>query len=304
MNNEVVAVVVTYNPPENIVQNTKAIYEQVDGLLVVDNGSSSQSTNQFETIANWPNATVIRYEKNLGIATAINQGFQWAINHGFEYVLTLDQDSFPHPQMVHKLLEVFNSHPLAAKVAVVGPNAIDGSFQIRSRHLRPTGKFTYELITCKNGWLDEVLFVITSGSLCKVSVYQNIGPFQDVFFIDYIDIEYCLRACSLGYKVVVVCDALLSHNLGHRKERKLFGFKVYPRFHPPSRWYYQSRNRISLLMKYTSEFPFLIFYELVNLSYGVVRMLIFEDLRLDKIRAIIMGTFHGLANKMDMHFDH
>jgi len=145
--------------------------------------------------------------------------------------------------------------------------------------------------------LDDLVFVITSGSLCSVSAYDAIGGFKDDFFIDYVDVEYCLHARTLGYKVIVSCNALLFHSLGARDERVFLGRKEYPRFYSPKRWYYQSKNRILVLKKYISQNPFLFFYEGANTIYGVIRMLAFENDRSEKIRAIIMGSVHALRKK-------
>ena len=140
--------------------------------------------------------------------------------------------------------------------------------------------------------------MITSGSLYNLSVFREVGSFEDDFFIDYVDLEYCLHALSLGYKILVACGALLVHSLGKREERRFFWRKEYPRFHSPDRWYYQSRNRILILKKYLSKNPFLFFYEGINVIYGILRMLIFEDQRSSKIKAFILGSIHGLRNEV------
>lgn len=298
--NKVLAVVVIYNPPLDIEENIKAISEQVDRILIIDNKDTGlEENNSVENIYEKPFVSVIQNNNNLGIATALNQGFQWAIAHDFEYVLTLDQDSFSPPLMVQELLEVYHSHPRGANIAIVAPNIIDDAVNIRPRYLRPTSKVSFEFVSCEQGWLEDVVFVITSGSLFKVSSYQKIGPFCEAFFIDYVDVEYCLRAHSLGYELIVACDTTLTHSLGKRQEKKFFGRKEYPRFHSPKRWYFQSRNRIQVLIRYFSEYPYLVSYEILNTSYGFLRMLLFENQRWEKMKAIVRGTLHGLFNNMN-----
>lgn len=300
MGEKVIAIVITYNPDEDFIKNILKIREQVKVILIVDNGSSERSLKFIKQASDLPDINIILNKKNLGIATALNQGFSWASANKFKYALTFDQDSYPSPNMVQKLLDGYCYYPEPSKIAIIAPNIIDKAVNVRSRHLRPTGKFTFELVTCTNGYLEDITFVITAGSLCNLSVYREIGRFQDDFFLDYVDLEYCLHASSLGYKILVACEALLVHSLGKRQERHFFGRKEYPRFHSPDRWYYQSRNRIFILRKYVSIYPFLFFYEGVNVIYGILRMLIFEDQRSSKMKALIFGSIHGLRNEVKL----
>lgn len=298
MKQEIAAVIITYNPPETFSDNLFEICKQVDAVLVIDNASEKKYTALLDQIEQDAKISVISNNANLGVATALNQGFQWAAQRDFDYVLTLDQDSSPSAGMVQKLLGVYQESAEPSTIAIVAPCVIDRAVGVASRYLRPKGRFFFELVDCEQGLLDDVAFVITSGSLCNLKVYQAIGGFEDVFFIDYVDVEYCLHARALEYNIVVVCDAILSHSLGAREERSFLGKKEYPRFHSPLRWYYQSRNRVFVLKKYISQNPFLFFYEGVNTIYGVIRMLAFEDDRLKKIRAIVLGSFHAIRNKI------
>jgi len=300
MEKKIIAIVVTYNPTESFLENILVIHEQLDTILIIDNGSKKKAIKTIEHVIDLLNLNIIFNKSNLGIATALNQGFLWAIEHNFEYALTFDQDSYPYPEMVTKLISAHKSHPKLSKIAVIAPNIIDQAVNIRSRHLRPTGKFTFELVSCEESYLDDVVFVITSGSLCSLSAYKEIGGFRDCFFIDYV--EYCLHAQSLGYEIVVACEAKLAHRLGKRDERSFLGRKEYPRFHPPERWYYQSRNRIFVFKEYLSKKPSLLFYEGANTLYGIVRMLIFEDQRLQKMKAMIMGTYDGVMGNINKPF--
>lgn len=297
MKQDVAAVIIAYNPPESFSENLLEISRQVDAVLVIDNASEEKYTDILEQVAQRPKISVIYNNENMGVATALNQGFGWATQRGFGYVLTFDQDSSPSSGMVQKLLDVYQLSSEASTIAIVAPRVIDSAVGVASRYLRPKGRFFFELVACEYGFLDDVVFVITSGSLCNLRVYQTIGGFEDDFFIDYVDVEYCLHARSLGYNIIVACDAVLSHSLGAREERSFLGKKEYPRFHSPLRWYYQSRNRILVLKKYLSQNFFLFFYEGMNVIYGVTRMLAFENDRLKKVRAIVLGSFQAIRKK-------
>src|SRR4030095_6760554 len=93
--NHVCAVMVTYNGGAIVARSTKAIVEQVDHLIIVDNCSDENTLKRIEDIQRDlnPKVTMILNEQNRGIAAALNQGVKAALSKGFEWILTLDQDS-------------------------------------------------------------------------------------------------------------------------------------------------------------------------------------------------------------------
>jgi rhamnosyltransferase len=292
----VVAVIVSYHPQGEFIENIKAMMDQVGAVIIVDNDSGS---NLFlERAASLQRVKIIRNPTNMGVARALNQGFECAIREGYDFVLTLDQDSLVLPDMVGKLLDIYSLHPRAERIAITGPSAEDPNVGIRSRHLRSRGKWLFELVSPISGWLDNVTFIITSGSLFRTDAYREIGPFRDDLFIDYVDIEYCLRVWGKGYEVVVNCDARMEHHLGQRQKRIFLGRAEYPRFHPPLRWYYSNRNRIQLLKDYAVRFPFWAMYEILNSFYGFARMILLEDRRMEKVKAVFIGCLDGIRGKL------
>ena len=47
----------------------------------------------------------------------------------------------------------------------------------------------------------------------KSETYQELGPFEDQLFIDYVDTEYALRMRAAGYRIVE-SNVVLNHSLG------------------------------------------------------------------------------------------
>ena len=294
------ALIVTFNPSSDFFPNLDIFYFQFEQVIIVDNGSDSDSRHLLEIEARKRNRsfTVLFNKTNLGIATALNQGFRWALEQGYDQVVAFDQDSQPAPGMVAILSDIFAASSKDSSLAVVAPVVTHPDANVRARYLRPKGKFLFERAACDGTVLEDVTYVITSGALYDLAAYQEIGPFRDDFFIDYVDIEYCLRAKAHGYKIVVACNANLYHHLGNQQKRKFLGRTFYPTFHSVARWYYMSRNRTWTLGKYAIKYPHWSFFELGVTISSVLRMLLFEDQRLSKIRAILVGTLDGLLGRM------
>src|SRR6185295_14744803 len=91
----------------------------------------------------------------------------------------------------------------------------------------------------------------------RLDVIEQIGPYDEGFFIDCIDFDFCLRLRAAGYQVHRVSGAVMRHQVGDavRMPRLVTGF--YAR-HPPARRYYMFRNYLSLMERYLVAFPWFI----------------------------------------------
>lgn len=296
----ILGLIVTFNPSPDFFSRLDSFYTQLDKIILVDNGSNPEVCRLLkqEAVHRKSSLTVIFNNTNQGVATALNQGFRWAIENGFSYIFTFDQDSSPGHGMLEIMLDVYGTHSEDGRLAVVAPVVIDRVVNIQARFLRPRNKLLYERVTCNEEVLENVTFVITSGSLYDLAAYQQIGPFQDSFFIDYVDMEYCLRAQQHGYRIVVACKAHLDHRQGERQKRVFWGREHYPTFHSPLRWYFFGRNRVPMLRQYGFHFPYWFMYEVFAGIYIFTKMLLFETHKFAKLRAFFRGVLDGIRGRM------
>jgi len=296
----ILGIIVTYNPPSDILGNLFVLSMQVKKVLIVDNASDINFRNLIknEVKHNGLWLEVIFNKSNLGISRALNQGFAWAIAHGYDYVITFDQDSTLSPDMIQKMLVVYNTHPEGKNIAIVAPNVKNAHSSISTLYLQPRNKFLFERIPCQKENINNVSLAITSGSLCNISAYQEIGGFREDFFIDYVDIEYCLRAKKLDYKIIVACEAILYHQLGNQQTKKIGTFTLNPTFHSPIRWYYINRNRMVMYRLYAIMYPYWALYDFMSSCSLLLRMFLFEDQKLRKIFAFFLGVVDGIFGRM------
>jgi len=291
-------IVVAYHPDQAFEDRLEAVRSQVAQVVVVDNGSGwAEAPPGLASLAS-QGFGVIMNPSNRGVGVALDQGMEWAIQRGFPYALTLDQDSRPAEGMVTSLLEGYRSHPRGESLAIVAPQLVADEVGARARYLRRIAPGLFRRTPCSGEILDDVTSVITSGSLINLAAYESIGPFREDFFIDFVDTEYCLRAQTHGYRIAVACKAVLHHRLGARKHASLAGLDFYPTFHSPERWYYISRNRIPMIRMYAWRFPHWFTYEVVASIHGLLRMLLFEDHRREKLIAVMKGTIDGLLGRL------
>ena len=241
---KIIAVVITYHPAwEELELLLKAVLPQVDSIIVIDNGSDEKSLKQITEYAKDHPIKLQCLEQNYGVATAQNQGITLAKAQGAQNVVLFDQDSIPAPDMVAKLLAASMSKEAAGiKVASVGPFYEDPRRQVPSRPF--VNLQGLRVVLRNNDGKEKIIpvsYLIASGSLTSIATLDVVGPMQDELFIDYVDIDWGLRARQLGYQCFGVGDAILEHHLGdqiHFIMGKSFCF------HSPLRHYYQFRNSI------------------------------------------------------------
>lgn len=247
----VVAVVVTYRP--DLPATTAllaALRPQVDRTLVVDNGSAPQDVAALRDLLAGSDDTVVALGANLGIAAAQNLGIARAREDGATHVLLSDQDSRPAPDMVARLLADLVGSPVSAAgrpVGAVGPVIVDerNPEAILVFAARRWGPRRADLPPEDGARIDAV-FLLASGCLVDVRVLDDVGPMNEAWFIDHIDLEWGLRARRAGYDLVAVVGARLEHSLGDRTQR-IPGRERDVHVHSPVRNYYMVRNTLLLV---------------------------------------------------------
>jgi rhamnosyltransferase len=135
---------------------------------------------------------------------------------------------------------------------------------------------------------------IASGSLLSVEALRLVGGMCEDLFIDLVDIEWCLRARSLGYQSFGVCGALLRHTLGE-SPRSVGGRKVV--HHSPLRSYYFFRNAVWLMRQHHAPFA----WKLAAVRQLGLRCLFYTVAvapRLEYLRMMTLGLWHGIRGRL------
>lgn len=97
---KIIASIITYNPDiARLTFNIKAIFPQVDEIVLIDNGSKNIN-NIKSLIFNYKSIDLIINENNKGIAKALNQAAEYVLKKGYKWIITLDQDSVAPENLV------------------------------------------------------------------------------------------------------------------------------------------------------------------------------------------------------------
>lgn len=238
------AVVVTYEIGSKIFDCVGSVIDQVDEIVIVDNGSGSSTVAALRNLELRSGVKIIYNPDNLGIACALNQGIEYAIEHGYRWILTLDHDSEATPGMVKKLLQGFLE--LGDRVGIVAARPFD----------RDTRRFVGIDLDQKEPYAFAKMPVISSGNLIDVGVFERIGFFNENLFVYYVDNEFCLRLLRNGLQIAVCCDAILLHSEGHKTPKRfLWKWVLYDQTSAKAK-YYIARNGIFMVLKYPRAMSF------------------------------------------------
>ncbi|MFC6354783.1 glycosyltransferase [Luethyella okanaganae] len=287
----VIAVVPTYRPDPGVLERLDAIAEQLDRVVVVDDGSPSSSTVLDEIEAR--GHILIRRARNGGIATALNDGIARALADGAEFVVNLDQDTVVPPGYVDACLDTFDAASPATRLGIVCADAINGHPSIPPRH-SPEGF----------GLVDEA---IQSGLVISAKCLRTAGLMDDRLVIDCVDTEFCLRVRAAGFRIAVAAGTNLEHSLGEQALFRPFGFQRYVngeparyQYHSPMRRYYITRNNIDLALRCLRSRPRWVLSMVRREVTPAIKTITSGPHRARHLLAAVTGVAHGLARRRGM----
>ncbi|MFV0250419.1 MAG: glycosyltransferase [Bacilli bacterium] len=261
------SVVVLYEPSIEILKNISSYLEDVEKLYVVDNSKiNNENLIQINTKIEY-----IWNEKNLGIAKALNLACEKAIKDGFNWILTLDQDSKFEDHIVFEIKKQLNN--VMNNIGIVTP-----------WHCT---KLMVEKSTNEVDYPDDIM---TSGNFLNLKIYKKLGGFKNDFFIDGVDIEYCLRLKKNNYSIMRLNKYELKHDLGHIVIHRFLGRNYICTNHNYLRNYYMARNYRYIKKEYGEISPNFC-NTLIKYKGIMFKIIMFEKDKYRKIRNIFRGIF-------------
>ena len=204
-------------------------------VMVVDN-SGKALVRSGE--AGRRSAVVIEPERNIGFGAAINLAFRQS---RCPYVAALNDDAAPRAKWIEALLAAAEAHPdagmFASQVRFFGEEHLDSAGMViysdatskQRGHLFPVAEFDRE---------EEVLLPSASAALYRRAMLDEIGLFDEDFFLYCEDTDLGLRARWAGWKCIYVPGAVVDHHYSHSAGRAS-GLKAY----------YVERNRLFVAAK-------------------------------------------------------
>jgi rhamnosyltransferase len=179
---QVFAVVTTFRPDNRFPGRVERILPQVGGVVIVDDGGTDDNVRKLNRwFAGEKKVRLHHNAVNAGIAASLNRGVAVARENGSRWILTLDDDSVVRSDMVERLIDGLRDVRLKKTRGdhrhVLGGIRRDRKTEARRGRRGVPGKAG-----------DHHL-----GSFFSLETYDRVGPFREEFFIDSVDLDYCLR---------------------------------------------------------------------------------------------------------------
>ncbi len=193
---EFTVVIVTYNSAHCLPSLSRTL-SKLKNIIFVDNASEDKTTESINSF--FPQAKIISLEKNLGFGAANNKALTLVQT---PYALLLNPDCETKEDFFSKLITSANKF---IDAAIIAPHLIsrDGSTEINYRW-----PVTYW--KSKGDKADGpccVGFVCGAVMLIKLSEMQNVGFFDEEFFLYYEDDDLCQRVFK--HKKQIILDPAL-----------------------------------------------------------------------------------------------
>lgn len=288
----VVAIISAFHPPEDLPARVRALNQQVQHTVVVDDGSDALRNNPVLQELEEIGCTVVRMPDNVGIAAALNEGIDAALRSWSpNFVVTLDQDSALDAGYIAAALDTY----FRAKDRGVQPGLISAQSH---------NGLNVPLLTRKAEF-PEAFDPLQSGALIPVDTLKTVGMLDERLFIDCVDSEFNLRVRSHGLATLIGQGCNMTHALGQAQPMMLLGWHVtvlgvkrHVHSHASFRVYYMTRNSIYLWRQYGSRFPGWLVRRLRFQVESDVFRILYGANRKGQLRAFARGCWDGWLGRL------
>ena len=222
-----------------------SVYRETQGLdfevIVVDNNSADGSVEMIKK--EFPQVVLVENKDNLGFGKANNQALKIAKG---DYIMFLNTDVVVLNGALNKLVNYLDEY---GDVMMVGPRLLnkDLTFQHACRRMLPNpvnsffhlfglakifknSKFVtdYKRYSVDPEITGPTQALSGAAMMFRRKVYEEIGGFDEMFFMYGEDLDFCKRVLDKGWKIVYVSEAKIIHfggqSSGKRRVKSLVNF--------------------------------------------------------------------------------
>lgn len=255
-------------------------------MIVVDNGSGDGSVEYI--VQHCPQAEVIALPSNCGFAVACNQAIWLALRDATcEFIMLLNNDATIHPQAISELLRTAQANPEAG---ILGPKVY---YRDRPDVIWYAGARRRMLLASDTGrghidrgqfnQVRQVDYVFGCALLIRRHVFEQIGVFDEQFFLYLEDLDFSLRVQRAGFALLFVPHAHVWHagsaSTADNHEWRMF---------------HLMRSSVLFLKKYGGVWflPLLVVWFLATLKFTLTS---FKGRKLQIVRSYWQGCVAGIA---------
>lgn len=216
--------------------------------IVIDNGSTDDSKKRLKEIqekrnlsrqrrgeikisrSKFPNLKVIFNKENLGFAGGNNVGIRYALKKGADFIFILNNDTEIKDDCILNLWQTFLEEE---KIGIVSPKIYYApGFEFHKKRYQKKdlgrviwyagGKIDWDNVLGRHLGVDEVdqgqyekkeenEFATGCAFMAKRAVFEDVGLFDERFFLYLEDLDFSYRVVKVGFKLVFNPQAIVWH---------------------------------------------------------------------------------------------
>jgi GT2 family glycosyltransferase len=204
-------------------------------VIVVDN-SGRRAARRVEQDGG--RVRVIANDRNVGFGAAVNQAFH---HSSAAYLAVLNDDATAHPRWLEALVAAIAPRPdvgmCASQVRHAGDGRLDSAGMLLCMDGSSKQRGHLESPACY-ARQEEALLPSGSAALYRSAMLEDIGLFDESFFLYCEDTDLGLRARWAGWECLYVPGAIVEHRYSHSSGRA-----------SALKAYYVERNRLFVIFK-------------------------------------------------------
>lgn len=241
-------------------------------IYLFDNTDSDDRFRNEEYYNDNQGFVYISNNENEGLSVAYNTMCQKASADGYNYICLFDQDSLINTKDLIKMIDYIKMDN-RINAAVYVPEII---YKHENNYMKSVEDKCTGI---------EIEWAISSGSFINLLSYQKTEGFDENYFIDRLDYDYCITMRRLGYKVIKIKNTFLYQTLGEQGKGILKNVSQ----HSPIRHYYIFRNRLYYYIN-KNRISNIQYIRLIGISLRhFSKILLFEKCKMEKIKMLYKG---------------
>lgn len=191
-------------------------------IVLVDNGSRDECVAALRE--RFPRVNLVPLARNLGFAGGMNAGIRAGLEHGAASLLLLNNDTVLDPAMIRVLAAAAE---MPAQPAILGPaiyyydepDRLWKLGDVRRRGLPMPRPVKMKADQAASAAPLAVDYVTGCGMLVRRQVFEQIGLFDERYFMYFEDADFCRRARDAGFQVWCVPQARMWHKISATAQR-------------------------------------------------------------------------------------
>ena len=283
-------IILNYNGYKDTIECIRSLkkitYDNID-IIIIDNKSTDDSQNKIKKfIDKEPNIRFIQSGENIGFSGGNNIGIDISIKNKSDYICLLNNDTIVEPGFLEPLVEAME------KDKSIGLASGKIMYYDEPNKIWCAGGYINKLTACgyhygrdqiDNGKYNEnkkVSDLPGCLQLIRREVFENIGLYDEKYFLYMEDTDFCYRANQAGYKLMYISESKIYHKVSSSTGGQ----------NSPLHLYYMARNRIL----FNRAMQLNLFEDIIFYMFYMFRFILEPFRRKKNFKYVLKGVGDGL----------